>query len=139
MGTITPTDYRVEHLEFTQPFIDLTTNYIIPAPTTFFNLSSMLNPLQFPVLLFIENIFLTSLIDYFYTILDKVWICLIAAMFSVVAAFYFHNWFIVTNLSRLTSSSETRRHRHLDDYVLGVILRQGIILSVFFFMLLFRS
>ena len=52
MGAITPTDYRVEHLEFTQPFMDLPTNYIIPAPDPYFNPASIFNPLQLSVLIF---------------------------------------------------------------------------------------
>lgn len=49
VGAITPTEYRAVLLEFTQPYMDLSTGYIIAEPTTFFNPASILNPLQFSV------------------------------------------------------------------------------------------
>lgn len=52
-------------------------------------------------------------------------------MFSVVAAFYLHNWYIISKSRLITQSSESNEFRmtpyleNVIDYVVGVILHQG--------------
>jgi hypothetical protein len=49
VGAIAPTGYRAKFLDFTQPFMELPSSYIIPAPKTAFNPASLLNPFQLSV------------------------------------------------------------------------------------------